>query len=255
MPKITWQTLQGEAIADAQDFPGFGGGDAGIDGEAVKVVEAGAVCPGGRVCSRFVAECLREVRPEFGGQRVAGGDNAALAGVDAVKQGIADAKRHGFSGFRVQAIFPEGRDAADFQIGAEAPPHFFQAQAGIPGRHFFQRRRADDGRAGRFGVIGKAALTISRQSDGLLKIAAQPALPMPPVSSGSAKRNVLLGIACLKAEQGTVCNSRKSAGIGWANRLALTYLPSASRIANSGHGPERRRAGGLIRAEGQGQGI
>jgi hypothetical protein len=35
-----------EEIADAEEFVGFGGGDAGVGGEAVEVVEAGAWGPG-----------------------------------------------------------------------------------------------------------------------------------------------------------------------------------------------------------------
>jgi len=110
-----------DRIADAEEFAGFGTGDAGVGGQAVEMVEARGGGVGGERFLAHGAELFLEGGEFFGGFRVARRDGAAGAGVGAFEGDFADAEaaRVVFFGGE-ELVFPECRDAGEFESGAEA---------------------------------------------------------------------------------------------------------------------------------------
>src|SRR5216684_3253990 len=95
-------------VAEAEGLAGFGGGDAGVGGDAVEMVEAGGRGPGRKSFAAQVAEAFLEAGDFGGGLRVARRDGAAGARVAALEMDFADAEaHHGALVFAVEPIFPE----------------------------------------------------------------------------------------------------------------------------------------------------
>ena len=110
-----------EDIAGAEEFVGFGGGDAGVGGEAVEVVEAIAGGPGCESGFALFGEMLLEAGEWDAGVGIARGDGAAGAGVAALEGDIANGEADDVA-FVIgeELVFPEGGDAIYFQSGAKA---------------------------------------------------------------------------------------------------------------------------------------
>src|SRR6266404_6790472 len=92
----------------ALPISGFGGGYAGVYGQAVEMVEAGCWRPGRKSFAAEIGETLLEADEVGCGLRVAGGDGAAGAGVAALEIYFADAEAdYAALVFAVELIFPE----------------------------------------------------------------------------------------------------------------------------------------------------
>src|SRR5229473_8455093 len=81
-------------VADAEGLAGFGWGYAGVDGQAIKMVEAAGGGPGGQSFAAQIAEAFLETDDFFGGLRVARGNGATGARVAALEVHFADAEAH-----------------------------------------------------------------------------------------------------------------------------------------------------------------
>src|SRR5712692_5984149 len=83
-----------EPIADAKGLAGFRGGDAGVYGQAIKMVEAGGGGPGRQSFAAQVAETFLEAGQVGAGLRVACGNGAAGARIAPLEIDFADAEAH-----------------------------------------------------------------------------------------------------------------------------------------------------------------
>src|SRR6266849_4130918 len=81
-------------VAEAEGLAGFGWGYAGVDGQAIKMVEAGGGGPGGQSFAAQVAETFLEAEDFGGGVRVARWNGAAGAGVAALEVDFANTEAH-----------------------------------------------------------------------------------------------------------------------------------------------------------------
>jgi len=97
-------------------------GNVRVDHQAEGVVEAVAVGPVGHGRFALADERLPELRRLLTGVGVAARNHAALAGVDAVDGGVTDLEADDLALVGEQLVLPERRDAAEFEVGAEAPP-------------------------------------------------------------------------------------------------------------------------------------
>ena len=91
-----------------------------------------------------------------------------------MQEHVADLKRHRFAGPGKKAIFPEGGNTTDLQIGAEAAAGFFHRNTGVPRSDCLKGRRADESGAGGLSIVREAAVGILGHSDRLLKLGTQP---------------------------------------------------------------------------------
>jgi len=98
---------QCECIAHVYLLARLGLRHTGVDGEAVEVIEAGAVGPGRQGCFAVFTEYLGKLRGGVRGKAVTGRHDAPLARIDPVKAHAADLEWHGFARRREQVIFPE----------------------------------------------------------------------------------------------------------------------------------------------------
>jgi hypothetical protein len=119
-----------EEIADAEEFVGFGGGDAGVGGEAVEVVEAGAGGPGRESGLAELGEAFLEAFEDFAGLGIARRDGATGAGIAALEIDFADFEAdYAAFVFAEELIFPKGWDAIYFQSGAKALAGFVESDS------------------------------------------------------------------------------------------------------------------------------
>src|SRR5207237_1800390 len=89
--------------------------------------------------------------------RIARRDGTAHARIAALELHFANAKRYEFVWLRSeQLIFPEGRDAVDFERSAETQPHVAGGQSGKHGCGRVERGSGNYGRAVGDRIIGKA---------------------------------------------------------------------------------------------------
>jgi len=148
---------KGEGIARAEEFAGLGGGDAGVGGEAVEVVEAGERRPGGQCRLTEFGETLLEALQDGTGAGIAGRNGAASAGIAALEGYFADGEAdHAAFVFPEEAVFPEGGNSGDFESSAEAETDVVDGEAGEPRGDGLQRSCGDDGGAIGNGIVGES---------------------------------------------------------------------------------------------------
>lgn len=165
---------EGEEIAEAEEFVGFGGGDAGVGGKAVEVVEAGTGGPLGERGFAELGETFLETVERDAGEGIARGDGTTRAGIAAFEVDFAEGEADDAAFvFSEEAIFPEGGDAVDFESGAEAEANVVDGEARKPGGDSEKRCGGDDGGAVGDGVIGETAGRIA-DDDLLLEEDAEP---------------------------------------------------------------------------------
>jgi len=165
---------KGKRVADADRLAGFGGGDAAVGCETIKVVEVLGARPRREMLAAQVTEALLKTEQVFSGVRIARRHAAARARVAALEVHLADAEAHRVGVLRTEElVFPERGHALYFQRGAKAAPCFAQAQAREPLTDGLEARRRDDRRPIGDGVIGKAAARMAHD-DLLLQVDAEP---------------------------------------------------------------------------------
>ena len=179
----------------AEEFAGFGRGDAGVGGEAVEVIEAVAGRPRGQGGLAKLGEMFLEAFEDFASAGIAWGDGAAGAGMAAFKIYFADFEADDAAFFLAEElIFPEGGDAVDFERGPKAFADFIHADAGKalgrrrkpfgsqgkpfvpqgkPLGHSLQRSGGDNRGAAGDGFVGEAVLGVA-DDDLLLEEDAEP---------------------------------------------------------------------------------
>src|SRR5205085_3976946 len=120
-------SLQDERVAHAQEFALFGGGDAGVGGETIKVIEA--LCGRSRRqgSAAHVGKLFLEADQVCAGAWVARWHRASSARIAAFKRHVSnfEAYRIIFS-FAEESIFPERGHAIDFKCGAKTFARFLQ---------------------------------------------------------------------------------------------------------------------------------
>ena len=121
MTRLMIGSQQGERVVNAEEFVGFGAGDAGVGGQAVVMIEAFLRRPWRQRGFAELGEAFLEAVESFAGAGIARGDGAAGAGIAAFKVNVTDGEADGAAivGAK-ELIFPEGGDAVDFDSGAEA---------------------------------------------------------------------------------------------------------------------------------------
>jgi len=170
-----------EEIADAEEFVGFGGGDAGVGGEAVEVVEAGAGGPGREGGFAELGEVFLEAFEDFAGLGIARWDGATGAGIAALETYFTDFEAdYAAFVFAEELIFPKGGDAVDFESGAEALAGFVESDSrktlrrwAEPLSYGFERCGGYDGGAAGDGVVGETVFGVTDE-DLLLEEDAEP---------------------------------------------------------------------------------
>jgi hypothetical protein len=97
-----------QPVAETERLAVLGGSYAGVCGQAVEMVEAGAWRPWGQSFAAEITETFLEAEQVGGGLWVAGGDRAAGARVAALEIYFADAEAdYAALVFAVELIFPE----------------------------------------------------------------------------------------------------------------------------------------------------
>jgi len=122
---------EGEGVVEAEGFAGLRGGYAGVGGEAIEVVEAGARRPGWQGGFALLREMLLERGDELASARIARGNGTAGTRIAAFEMNFADGETDDAAFvFAEELIFPERGDAIDFERGTETPTHIVQGKAG-----------------------------------------------------------------------------------------------------------------------------
>lgn len=112
-----------EKVTCAEELVDFEAGYASVGGEAVEVVESGGGRPWGEGGFAELREALLESVDGRAGVGIARGHWAAGAGVAAFKMNITNREADGAAFVHAEeAIFPEGRNAVNFECGAESEP-------------------------------------------------------------------------------------------------------------------------------------
>src|SRR5713226_1859186 len=224
-------------VSDAEELAGFGGGDAGVDGQAVEMVEAGGWRPGGQRLAAQLAEAFLESGDVGAGLRVARGNGAARARMAALEIHFADAEAHHAAlVFAVELIFPERGQASirarpgvvnvDFERGAEAPSGTVERHAGEPVADRLQRRSGNNRRAAGDGLVGETFGRVAHQ-DLLLEVDAKPFRSvLKAVREGKRARGNVAAIAGYRERDGAEIRR-----VGGANQMhrggALAIDPTA----------------------------
>ena len=148
----------------AEELAGFGGGDAGVGGEAVEMVEAAAGRPRGERGFAELGEALLEAVESNTREGIARRNGAAGTGIAALELDFADLEADDTAlVFAEELVFPEGGHAIDFERGAEAEADFIQGEPREPFADGLERSGGDDGGAVGDGVVGKTAGRIADQ--------------------------------------------------------------------------------------------
>jgi hypothetical protein len=164
-----------------EQFILFGGGNAGVGGETVEVVEAGAGGPGREGGFAELGEALLEAFEDFAGLGIAGRDGATCAGIAALEICFTDFEAdYAAFVFTEELVFPERGDAVDFEGGAETFARFVEGDAGKsfgscgkPLGNGLQGCCGNDGRAACDSVIRETAFGVTND-DLLLEEHAEP---------------------------------------------------------------------------------
>lgn len=119
------------------------------------MLEAVGVGPGRELGAAILNEAFLEAGVVDSGEGIAGRDGAADARVAALKGDFADVEADYAAKFRAEElVFPEGRDAVDFESCAETKAGFGGGQAGEPFADGLKRGGGDDGGAVGDEVVG-----------------------------------------------------------------------------------------------------
>jgi hypothetical protein len=155
-------------------FAGFGGGDAGVGGEAVEMLEAVCVGPGWKLRVAKLGEAYLEADGIDAGVGMAYRDGAADAGVAAFDGHLAELEANDAAKLGAdEAVFPESGDAVDLERGAETEAGFGDVEAGEPLADGVQRSCGNDGGAAGDEVIGDAVGVVTDHY-GLIEKFAEP---------------------------------------------------------------------------------
>ncbi len=142
-----------QEIVDAEKFLGFGGGDAGVGGQAIKMIEAIAGRPRRKSCFALKGEVFLEAIEILAGAGIARRNGAPGTGIAAFEMNLADGEANDAAFVLAEElIFPEGGNAMEFEGGAEALANVFEREAG-KGRAL--RWRCFGARADCLGTRGK----------------------------------------------------------------------------------------------------
>src|SRR5882672_3602279 len=135
-----------QRVADAEEFALFGGGDAGVGGEPVVVIEAGCGGPRRQGTAAHVAEFSGEAEDFFAGARIAWGNRAARAGMAALECDCADFEAHCvIFVWAEELVLPKCGDAVDFECRAKTFARFVQRNTREPVADSFEGSGRDDG--------------------------------------------------------------------------------------------------------------
>ncbi|MDQ1406798.1 MAG: hypothetical protein QOG55_2427 [Acidobacteriaceae bacterium] len=157
-----------------EGLAGFGGGDAGVGGEAVEMLEAIGVGPGRKMGAALLGEAFLEADDVGPGLGIARGDGAADAWVAAFKGDFADVETDYAAKFGAEElVFPEWRHAVELQSGAETQAGFRDSHAGEPFADGLERGRGDDRWAVGDEIVGDAVGIVANH-DGVAQVFGEP---------------------------------------------------------------------------------
>ncbi len=133
------------------------------------MVEAGAGRPERQGGFAELGEVFLEAVEIFAGERIARRDGATRAGIAALEIYLTDLEAdYAAFVFAEELIFPEGRDAVDFERGAEALAGFVESDTwktlrrwAEPLSYGLQRGSGDDGGAAGDGVVGETIFGVA----------------------------------------------------------------------------------------------
>ena len=152
-----------ERVAEAEEFAGFGGGDASVDGEAIEMIEALARRPGGEGLLAELGETLLEAVEIGAGEGIARGNGTTSARIAAFEREFPDFEADNTALVRAEElILPERGNAIDFEGSAEALAGFVENDARKPIAKGLERSGGDDCGAVGDGIIGE---TVGRVAD------------------------------------------------------------------------------------------
>jgi hypothetical protein len=270
--RLATESAKHEGVGEAEELARFGGGDAGVGGEAVEVIESGTGRPSGESGFSELSEPSLEAVENGAGVRIAGRDGTTRARIAALESDFTDCEANDTAFlFTEETIFPEGgqlfagrgafRVEIDFEGGPETLAGFFEADAwepfGAQGKPFgdgLERSRGDDGGAVGDGVVRKTVGGIS--DDNLLL--EENAKPFGSVFVGFGEGKSVRGNAPAVTSGGE--NDRAEVGrvIG-ANEVdsgsALAVDPFAVDGIESPDTVESESAGGTDASLGDGDGV
>ena len=117
-----WQpALPHQEVADAELAVGLGGGCAGVGGEFVEVVEAGARGPRGKSGLALLGEAFLEAGEDGAGEWIARRNGTARAGIAAFEVNFTNRETNDAAlVFAEELVFPKCRNVLDFHRSAEA---------------------------------------------------------------------------------------------------------------------------------------
>src|SRR5215472_5975609 len=165
---------ENEGVVDAQKLASFRGGDAGVRGQTVEMIEAVARRRRGKRGAAKLHEALLESEKIGAGLGIAWRNGAASAGMASLQLNFADTKAHHAVLLRAKKlIFPKRRDAIDFQRSAKTQAYVTGSQAREPSSHGVERCGRNNRRAAGDRLVGKTFRGIAH-GDGLLEISAEP---------------------------------------------------------------------------------
>lgn len=155
-------------------FAGFGGGDAGVGGEAVEMLEAVGVGPGWKGSVAQFGEAFLEADRVDSCVGSARGDGAADAGVAALEGDFAEVETDDAAKLGAdEAVFPESGDATDLERGAETQAGFGDGEGGEPFAYGVERGGGDYGGAVGDEVVGDTVGVVANHY-GLIEKFAEP---------------------------------------------------------------------------------
>lgn len=166
--------LEKQSVADVEGLAGFGGGYAGVGGEAVEMLEAVSVRPGRQIGAALLGEMFLKADDVGAGVRIACGNRAADAWVAAFKGDFADVETDYAAKFSAEElVFPEWRHAVELQSGAETQAGFRDSHAGKPFADGLERRRGDYRWAVGDEIVGDAVGIVANH-DGVAQVFGEP---------------------------------------------------------------------------------
>lgn len=157
-----------------EGLAGFGGGDAGVGGEAIEMLEAVGVRPGRQMGAPLLGEMFLKADDVGAGVWIACWDGAADTRVAAFKSDFADVETDYAAKFSAEElIFPEGRYAVELQSGAETQAGFRDRHAGEPFANGLERRGGDYRWAVGDEIVGDAVGIVANH-DGVVQVFGEP---------------------------------------------------------------------------------
>ena len=127
-----------------EGLAGFGGGDAGVGGEAIEMLEAVGVRPERKMGAALLGEMFLKADDVGASVGIACGDGATDAWVAAFKGDFADVKTNYAAKFSAEElVFPEWRHAIELQSGSETQAGFRDSHAREPFADGLERGRGE----------------------------------------------------------------------------------------------------------------